>query len=299
MSKEIDKRENIRVVTKNEFITADGLSQLSLNARKLLYLAIAQCQMQDREFYEYSATPEELAEMWGVSRQRVYQSADSITDELMRLFIKTVKEQGKHFIKRTVFRLCEYDDDNKITFKLDGEMGELLLKITGGFTQPPLSDFLKMRSKYSMAVWHLMQREMGSTLPGVGSPMEFDLTLEELRQVTNTQDKLEPVAQFKRKVLNVAIKEIKENLLADITYMDLKRGKRITGFRFTAQNIFGTIHSEELTLRERKIVRKAQLVNRKAEGTITTDEMIELQQLQEELYQMELEDYFGKHRFQQ
>ena len=299
MGREIDKRENVRVVTKNEFVTADGIAQLSLNARKLLYLAIAQCRMQDREFYEYSASPEDLAEMWGVSRQRIYQSADEITDELMRLFIKTVKKQGKHFIKRTVFRRCEYDDDNKITFQLDGEMAGLLLKITGDFTQPPLSDFLKMRSKYSMAIWHLMQREMHSTLPGVGSPIEFDLSLEEIKQATDTQDKFELVSLFKRRVLDQAIKEIKENLLADITYTDLKRGKRIVGFRFTAQNIFGTVHSDDLTLRERKIVRKAQLINRKADGTITTEETIELQKLQEELYQMELEDIFGKHRFQQ
>lgn len=293
MNREIDNRNDIQVVTKNDFIVADGLSKLSLNARKLLYLAIAQCRKSDKEFFEYSTTPSDLAEMWGVSRQRVYQKADEITDELMRMFIK-IKPEGKKFKKYNLFKTCEYDDDNLITFEISSDMAKLFLKINGDFTHPPLSSFMRMRSKYSMAIWHLMQREMESKLPSISAPKEFDLTLEELRKVTDTQEKFRQIVQFKTRVLDQAIKEIKENLLADITYTDLKQGKKIIGFRFTAASVFGTIKSEELTLRERQIVRKAQLINKKADGTITTEELIELQKLQEILYQMTIQDYYGE-----
>ena len=292
--RELDRREIIKVVTKNDFIVAEGLAKLSLNARKLLYLAIAQCRKNDVEFYEYSTTPSDLAEMWGISRQRVYQKADEITDELMMMFIK-IKPKGKKFKKYQLFEYCEYDDDSMVTFKISADMARLFLKINGDFTQPPLSQFMKMRSKYSMAIWHLMQREMGSRLPGVTAPIEFDLTLEELRKVTDTQDKFKLTGHFKERVLNQAIKEIKENLLADITYTDLKRGKKITGFRFTASNVFGNLNAEELTLRERQIVRKAELIRKKSDGTITAEELIELQKLKEILYQMRIEDYYREY----
>lgn len=295
MERELDKRDSVKVVTKNEFVTADGISQLSLNARKLLYLAIAQCRRTDTEFYEYSATPEELAEMWGITRQRIYQTADEITDELMRVFIRSSKAPGKHFKKRHVFSRCEYDDDSRIVFSLDSEMASMLLKITGDFTQPPLSQFMKMRSKYSISIWHLMQREMKSMLPRTDAPIEFELTMEELRQATATKDKFRLTGHFKERVLDQAIKEIRENLLANISYIDVKQGRRITGFRFTAESVFGTVKIDELTLRERKVVRKAQLIHLKSCGTITTEELRELQHLQEELYQMNIEDVYGKH----
>ena len=52
--REIDKRDSLRVVTSNSFITAKGLEKLSLKARKLLYVVTAQCKMNDEQFYEYS-----------------------------------------------------------------------------------------------------------------------------------------------------------------------------------------------------------------------------------------------------
>lgn len=295
MKREIDTRDSIKVVTKNDLIVADGMAQLSLNARKLLYLAIAQCRREDTEFYEYAISPGDLADMWGVSRQRVYQKADEITDELMRLFIRISKKPGKHFRKKHVFESCEYDDENMVTFELHKDMADMLLKITGDFTQPPAAEFMKMRSKYSMAIWHIMQREMHSSLPGVSAPMEFELSLDELRRATGTEDKFKLNAHFKEYVLNQAIKEIRENLLADITYIDIKKGKKITGFRFTAQNCFGTMKPEELSLRERKIVRKAQLINKKSNGSITLEEQQELVKLAEELYQMDIYDLYGRY----
>ena len=86
--KEIDKREKLRVVTSNGLIVAEDLAALSLNARKLLYIAIAQCKKSDTEFYTYSIAPKELAEMWGISRQQIYKTIDETTTELMKIIIK-------------------------------------------------------------------------------------------------------------------------------------------------------------------------------------------------------------------
>ena len=95
--KKIDKRESLRVVTSNNFITAQGLDKLSLNARKLLYIAIAQCEMKDTEFYEYETTPMELAQMWGIDPSNVYEAASKIADELLSIIITEASEEKKRF----------------------------------------------------------------------------------------------------------------------------------------------------------------------------------------------------------
>lgn len=289
--REIDKRENLRVVTDNNVITSKELSTLSLNARKLFYVAISQCRKDDKEFYTYTAKPTDLAEMWGISRQQVYKVADEITDELMKFIINIDPVKGKRFKKRHLFEQCDYDDDAEFVFRLHKDMTNLLLGLKGDFSKPLVSDFMKMRSTYSMALWHLFQKEMHSFKPMMSAPIEFDLSLEELRKVTGTENKLKKISDFKKKVLDRAVLDIKRNCFVDISYENIKQGHSVVGFRFTAQNIFGSYKIEDLEPRMQKKIRKAQLVRKKADGTLTPDEFEELEILKCELDQLSFSDY--------
>ena len=292
-SKKIDKRESLRVVTSNEFISAKALCGLSLNARKLLYIAISQCQKDDTEFYEYATTPQELAEIWGIDRSNVYRAADAITDELMKLFLRWGSDTEKRFKKRHVFETCDYDDTSKVVFKLHPDMTDLLLGLKRDFSKPLVWDFMKMRSPYSMAIWHLMQREMKSFKPMTTKPISFDLTLEELRMATGTESKLKGLSEFKRFVLDKALKEIREKCFVSITYENIKQGKVVTGFWFTAESVFGTFDTDNMPYRMQKHLRKAQLINKKFEGNITELEEQELKGLEADLSQITLEDVAG------
>lgn len=292
-SKKIDKREDLRVVTDNSIIDAQDLPKLSLNAKKLFYIAVSQCKKNDKEFYEYETAPTELAEMWGVSRQDVYQLADKITTELMRIVI-TLPNGEKGFKKRHLFEKCDYDDTSMLTFKLHSEMTDLLLGLKKNFSKPLVWDFMKMRSPYSMAIWHLFQREMKSFKPLMNSPIEFEISLEELRKVTGCENKLKQTGQFKERVLDKAIAEIKKNCLTDITYTNIKHGRSVTGFRFTAKSIFN-VDTEHLSYRTRMKLRKADLARKEADGTLTFEEQDELNELRNYLSQMTLEDYSGEY----
>ena len=292
-SKRIDKRENLRVVTDNSLIDAQGLSKLSLNARKLFYVAISQCRKNDSVFYEYSVTASELSEMWKVSTKEIYQVADGITDELMSVFIK-IKSPEKDSVKKRHLMECDYEKGT-IHFHLHKDVADLILGVNKNFTKPLLWDFMRMRSPYSMAIWHLMQREMRSFKPLMSSPMQFDLTLEELRMVTGCENKLKQISEFKSRVLDKAIKEIRNNCWCSVTYTNIKQGRTITGFRFTAESYWGTVNEADLSLRTRQHLRKHALMEKRRAGTITAEEIEELLDLTEELEQMSLEDLENKY----
>lgn len=244
--RDLDTRESIRVVTANNFLKASGLEDISLKARKLLYLAIAQCKKTDKQFYEYSISITKFASLMNIDESNVYKEADSLTDELMKGFMKLTEPGKKKFLKFVIFEKCEYGD-GKINFKLSKEMSPLLLNLKRDFTQPLLNDFIRMRSNYSMEIWHLMQREMKSKKTGVTDICSFDLTLEELRAVTGTTDKFRQIGQFKTKVLDKALREIKDNCGVSIEYTNLKSGRSITGFRFYAQSLY---HVDEVDIPE-------------------------------------------------
>ena len=280
--KKLDKRDNITIVSDNGLIDAQNLPKLSLNARKLFYIAVSQCRKDDREFYKFETTPTELAEMWGISRQEVYQVAEPICKELMQIVI-TLRTGRKSFRMRHLFEICEYDDDAKLTFKLHSEMSDLLLGLKKDFSKPLLWDFMQMRSPYSMAIWHLFQREMRSSRPKTTQILKFDISLEELRAVTGCEKKFTAISEFKRFVLDKAIKEIRNNCLVEITYSNLKRGRTITGFRFAAKLSFGYMDVSNLSTRMRKKMRQAELFRKRASGGLDPDEAGELLDLSAEL----------------
>lgn len=282
--RKMDKRKSLKVVTDNDLITAQGLSDLSINARKLLYLTVAQCRQKDKEFYTYQISPNELASLFGVSKQRMYDVADEITDELMHISIRIDNKNG--FEKYNLCSICKYID-YILEIKLNREMAELLLDLDKNFSQPKLWDFLRMRSTYSMDVWHLMQREMGSKTPNLHQTIEFELTLEELRRVTGTENKFKQISEFKRCVFDKAIREIRDNGLADISYVNKKKGRKVTGFACTAQNVFElqlNLQDQELSLEERKNRRYMKLHARELrKEKLTEEERRELEELAYEL----------------
>lgn len=243
--KELDTRDVVRTVTSNSFITAVGLERMSLKARKLLYIAISQCKMNDDQFYEYEISVPEFAKLMGLkSNSNIYREADSVTDELMQTLIKipyAINSKNKKFKKYTVFSVCDYDSGS-ISFKINTDMTDLFLDLKKDFTQPLLTDFLHMNSTYSMSIWHLMQREMKSHKPSITDVMEFELSLEELRVVTSTTNKFKQVGQFKEKVLDKAIREILDNCGVKVTYQNIKVGRSIVGFKFKAVSV---IHMDE------------------------------------------------------
>lgn len=244
--KKADTRKNIRTVTSNDFITAMGIEEMSLKARKLLYVAISQCQKNDQEFFEYQISARDFAKLMDVEPQAVYKEADVITDELMRSFIRLEMPQAKqrkkkHYRKYPLFSMCEYHD-GLLNFKINKMMTDFFLNLKKNFTQPLLADFLRMNSNYSIEIWHLIQREMKSKKPNTTEIIQFDLSLKELRVVTGTQDKLKKIAHFKDKCFDKALREIYDNCGVNITYENIKEGRKIIGFKCKAVSI---IHIDE------------------------------------------------------
>lgn len=233
--RELETRETVRVVTANNFITACGLEKATLKARKLLYLAISQCRKNDKEFFEYEISVRDFANIMEIDASNVYEEADKVTDELMHGFVKFVPEGEKSFKKFTLFSMCQYAD-GVIKFKMSEEMTPILLDIKKDFTQPLLNDFVKMNSNYSIEVWHLMQKEMHSKKPVAGKPIEFYLSLEELRKVTGTENKHKQLVHFKEKILDKAIREIKDNCGVIISYENIRKSRTVIGFSFVAKS---------------------------------------------------------------
>lgn len=288
MMRELDTRDSVRIVTSNKFISACGLEGISLKARKLLYITISQSRKDDKGFYEYSIKANEFAKLIGISASHVYEEAENISKELIKGYISYKQENEKKFTLYSLFSTCKYTEKSELIFKLNQDMTDFLLELQGNFSKPLLSDFLKMNSPYSMAIWHLMQREMQSKKPNMTEVMTFSLSLEEMREVTGTQTKLKKLSQFKDKVLDKAIREIADNCGVDITYTYQKKARAVIGFDFSAKN---QIHIDENKIPQ-NVKDKADLFKLKETSKnreLTPEERAEYERLIAKAEQMELD----------
>jgi len=170
--------------------------------------------------------------------------------------------------KYTLFSSCEYEEGyGVIRFKLNTDMADLLLRLGKSFTQPLLQDFMRMRSTYSMAIWHLMQREMHSIKPGITNELTFFISIDELRKVTGTEESFRRLSDLKRFVLDKAIKEIKELCWVEVEYENVKRGRTVVGFNFTARSLIHVnVESIPIEVRERIEARAKELKTKQAAG---------------------------------
>ena len=76
-TREMDTRDSLKVVTDNSFIVSNGLSKVSLKARKLLYLTIAQCRVNDDEFCECHIKVPAFARIMEIDPSTVYHEASN------------------------------------------------------------------------------------------------------------------------------------------------------------------------------------------------------------------------------
>ena len=280
--KSMEKRElecgsDVRVVTSNNFIRAAGLENISLKAMKLLYLAMAQSRKTDKEFFEFTKKKKKFAELMEVHPSNVYDTADEITDELMHGFI-VCSMNKREFEKFHLFRICSYQEGKGITFRISEEMTPLLLNLQRDFSQPLLNAFMKMRSNYSIKIWHFFQLKMKQKDgPSISNPIVFTVTVDELRDVTGTKNKLHQIGQFKDRVLEQAIRDIYKCCAVRVSYTQNKEGRKVVSFNFTVKAL---VDEPEMSPDLIKRARKAELIGRM--NTLTPEEKEELQRLSDD-----------------
>ena len=273
MARKIDRRNSVKVVIQNDFIKAKASRDMDANAQKFLRIAIAQSKMSDTEFYKYEVSATELAEMFGVSPQNIYQHVDRWTSQCMGTVMEFKKPNERKFRKFPLFDSCEYDN-GILTMELHKSMTPFILGIQKqlGFTQYELSNILTVKGKYTIRIYEMMMAEMKSQKAYANRTVEFDLSMEELRRQTGTEKLYKQIGQFKDRVLSKAIEEIEKAQSWKIETENVKTGRNITAIHFKVWSEIG-------------------FANRNRIREMTPEEKREYDELTAHSKQMDMEDW--------
>lgn len=143
-------------------------------------------------------------------------------------YSKVDERTGKleHYKSRWVDKIGYIDDLGCVELVFASDVIPLITRLEQRFTEYDIGQVSNLQSKYAVRLYELLVqwRSTGKT------PM---IELQELRNRLGLSDsEYQRVEAFKRRVLDLGIKQISENTDLTASYEQHKKGQKITGFTF-------------------------------------------------------------------
>lgn len=257
IEKNIHRRE-ITLNTDNYVVMANNMilhsaSNLTLNELKLLRFIIMQTKKDDKELYEFELSAKDLAKLLQINHKDLYKRIDTMTTHIMQEVIRIGDDTKKKWIKFHWVDICRYDN-GIITIKISDELKPFLIGLRGSFTRYQLAEIIQLKSIYAIRIYEILNGYMNENcLPHADVSTEISLSIEELRKATDTEKKFERPYDFKKKVVDIAVREINDKSKYHVTATPYKSGKAIKGFDFLIESQAGYAHRMNQNLNSVKI----------------------------------------------
>lgn len=219
------------VVQANDLI--GGRQALGLNSAKMIRAAVMQIKPDDTEIKPYLVTIKQLSELLGISAANLYRDIDEITNDIIAnpVFIKAVEGRRTRWVKIPWVEFCQYDSDVGVSIQLNQRLKPFLIALKDHYTQYSLENILAMKSVYAIRIFEMLQAKiMSHTLPREGT--HITLTVEEIIDSCELTDTYRIITNMKKRVLDVAVNEIKRVTMYDVSYTNIKNGRKIEAFDF-------------------------------------------------------------------
>lgn len=217
------------VVKSNKLV--ESLQTLSLSEIRLIQLAIVDSRNQVKGLT--SDTPLRIdalryAEIFGVSRQTAYEVLKEAESTLFKRYFTFLSERNNkvrtHWIQQAEYIEGEGAIEIIFTVAVVAE----ITRIDGYvqmFTQYALSQIANLNSIYSVRLYELLKQWTTAKT----ARFEINTFREQLGIGIN---EYKAMSDFKRRVLDVAVKEINEKTDIKVSYDQQKKGRTITSFKF-------------------------------------------------------------------
>jgi len=222
---EIQDLRNYKVVKSNDLIQ-NTRSQLSLQEQKIVLYLISKIRPSDDDFIYQNFNMVEFCKVCGIycdsggNYKAVKDNIKSLADK--SAWVKL--EVGKETLVRWIAKARINERSGTIEIKLDDDMKPYLLQLQERFTQYELIYTLAMKSQYSIRLYELLKS------------YEFrkwhKFEMNELKQLLFAEKYIR-FPDFKRKVLDISVREINDLSDIEITYEIIKVGRRYGKIEFS------------------------------------------------------------------
>jgi len=222
----IPEIRNQKVVKSNDLIQKSRF-QLSLQEQKIILYLISKVKPDDDEFMTVKFDTVQFCNVCGIGKSG--KNYIDIANTIKRLADKSIwiPLEGKNkALLRWIDQAIIDEENGVMKVKLSDLLKPYLLQLRSNFTQFELLYTLAMKSQYSIRLYEILK--------SYEYKRSIVLSINELKeQLFATKYSRYP--DFKRNVLDKALKEIVELSDLNISYQAIKEGRTYTKFQFSIQ----------------------------------------------------------------
>lgn len=185
-----------------------GKQSMTLQTARLIRLLVTQIAERDKDLKTYTCKITDLAKFLNIDSSNLYKDIFKICECTMKSVVYIGTGNPKH--PWELFHwvsTASYDGKGTLTLRLSDEIKPYVLELEKWFTQYKLKNILEFNSYYAIRLYEIIKCEDGAT-GNMQSELEFEI--EELRQYFDCEKKYKLFTDFKRKVIEVAVREINE-----------------------------------------------------------------------------------------
>nr|WP_181716739.1 replication initiation protein RepM [Psychrobacter sp.]QJS05744.1 replication protein RepB, Rep3 superfamily [Psychrobacter sp.] len=223
---------NKQLVTKDNSLIGASYS-LGVVEQRLIFLAIIEAREQ-KTLIEAGGLlriyAQSYAKQFDVEKHTSYEAMKRAVEGLYEAgfaYSKLDERSGKigHYKSRWVDKIGYIDDLGCVELVFASDVIPLITRLEARYTEYELKQVVGLQSEYAIRLYELIiqWRSVGKTNP---------ISLIELREKLGLVDEYKRIEAFKRRVLDLAVKQINEHTDITVEYEQHKNGRVITDFTF-------------------------------------------------------------------
>ena len=221
---EISVLRDYRVVKSNDLIQKSRF-ELSLQEQKIILYLISKIKPNDKEFEEYEFEIRKFCRLCGIDYDngKNYKNVKETIKKLSDKSLWVKLDTGKQVLLRWINEASIDEKTGVIKLRLHNVMKPYLMELKSRFTQYELVYTLGMKSRYAIRLYELLK--------SYEHRGRWVVEIENLKKLLSAEI-YERYVDFRRKVLEIALREINE--LSDIyaAYEVIKSGRKYVKIEF-------------------------------------------------------------------
>lgn len=212
-------------VVKGNDIIQKARYELSLAQIKAFSFIVSKIKPTDEVFTEYTFTINEYCKVLGIEQnngknmRNIRESLKALVDKSFFLTLEDGTETTVSWINKVWIEKGK----GKVRVRLDDDLQKYVTKLYDNFTQYELICTLPMRSTYSIRIYELLK--------SYAYQKQHTFNIEAMKKQLCCEH-YERFQDFRRKVIEVAVREINEYTDLEVSWTPLKEGKKYVSIRF-------------------------------------------------------------------
>jgi len=263
------------VVQHNKII--EGKYNMTTTEIKIIAKLTSLIKKDDDDFKEHTFVSKNLLNELNLGSEN-YTALEESINKLISRRIEIEQDNKKKKLVTTFLSSCIYDntgDESKIILRYDPNLKPYFIQLGKHFTKYYLENILELNSFYAIRIYELCKQ--------YETIKERTIEIKDLKEILDINDKYKKYNDFKKKVLEISEREINEKTDINISFEEIKTGRKVTSIKFKIKSIIQEVKKKNIEKEiEKKMKEQKKKLNEKTYIEPEEEKYIDFEKLTEE-----------------